>query len=178
MLGRIFRWLVAIVVIVAAVLGTLYARRTNPIQNIPGRQLTGEVVNEPVSDWSFAADVPTVAIETRPGAPYSVTTWSFVHEGHLYIPASRGSQKTWTQFASADPRVRVKIGEKIYPGIATRVRDESLREPLREVVRAKYKLPAQMPASMGSASDAWLFRIDSPQPSAAADAPDVATGKP
>jgi hypothetical protein len=177
-MARLFRWLVTLVVIVAAVAGTLYARRTNPIQNIPGRQLTGEVVSEPVSDWSFAADVPTVAIETRPAAPYSVTTWSFVHEGHLYIPASRASQKTWTQFAAADPQVRVKIGEKIYPGLATRVLDESLREPLREVVRAKYKLPAQMPASMGSASEAWLFRIDSPQPSAATEPPDVAAGKP
>jgi hypothetical protein len=177
MLGRIFRWLVALVVIVAAVLGTLYARRTNPIQFISGRQLTGEVVNEPVSDWSFAADVPTVAIETRPAAPYSVTTWCFVHEGHLYIPASTGSKKTWTQFASADPRVRVKIGDKIYPGMATRVTDPALREPIREIVLAKYPEAARM-SSGSEPGDVWLFRIDSPQPSAALEPPDVATGQP
>jgi hypothetical protein len=176
---RVLRWIVAILLIVAAVGATLYARRTNPIQFVSGRQLTGEVVSEPVSDWSFAKDVPLVAIETRPGAPYSVTTWCFVHEGKLYIPASAGSTKTWTHFAAADPRVRVKIGDKIYPGIATRITDDSLREPMREIARAKYNLPEQMPANMGAPSDVWLFRIDSPLPSAAAaEPPDVATGNP
>ena len=173
-MGRVLRWILAVVVILAAVAGTLYARRTNPIQFISGRQLTGEVVSEPVSDWSFAKDVQLVAIETRPAAPYSVTTWCFVHEGKLYIPASAASTKAWTHFAAADPRVRVKIGDKIYPGVATRVTDEALREPLREIARAKYQLPAQMPANMGSPSDVWLFRIDSPQPSAALERPDVA----
>ena len=176
MLGRIFRWLVTLVVIVAAVVGTLYARRTNPIQFISGRQLTGEVVNEPVSDWSFAADARTVAVETRPAEPYSVTTWCFVYEGHLYIPASTGSKKTWTQFASADPRIRVKIGDKIYPGLATRVTDPALREPIRQVVLAKYPEAARV--SSGDPNDVWLFRIDSPQSSAGVDAPEVAAGKP
>lgn len=170
-MARVFRWLVAIVLILAAVGATLYARRTNPIQFVAGRQLTGEVVNEAVSDWSFAKDAPTVAIETRPAAPYSVTTWCFVHEGKLYIPASSASTKAWTYFALGDPRVRVKIGDKIYPGIATRVTDEALREPLREIARAKYNLPAQMPANMGSPSDVWIFRIDSPQASASTATP-------
>jgi hypothetical protein len=177
-MGRVLRWIVTILVILAAIAGTLYARRTNPIEFVSGRQLTGEVVSEPVSDWSFAKDAPTVAIETRPGAPYSVTTWCFVHEGKLYIPASAGSTKTWTHFAAADPRVRVKIGNQIYPGVATRITDASLREPLREIARAKYNLPAQMPANMGSPSDVWLFRIDSPQASAAVEAPAIATGNP
>jgi hypothetical protein len=177
-MARFLRWVVAILVILGAVAGTLYARRTNPIQFISGRQLTGEIVSEPVSDWSFAKDEATVAIETRSGAPYSVTTWCFVHEGKLYIPASAGSTKTWTHFAAADPRVRVKIGNQIYPGIATRITDDTLREPMREIARAKYNLPAQMPANMGSPSDVWLFRIDSPQPTVAVEPPDVATGNP
>jgi hypothetical protein len=175
---RFLRWVAAILVILAAVAGTLYARRTNPIGPVSGLRLTGDVVNEPVTDWSFAADVREVAIETRPGAPYSVTTWCFVREGKLYIPASAGSTKAWTHFAAADPRVRVKIDGKIYPGIATRVTDPALREPIREIVLAKYPEAARMASAGGNPSDVWLFQIDSPQPSAAIEPPDVATGNP
>jgi hypothetical protein len=171
-MGRVVRWIGALLLLLVVVAGTLYARRTNPIGPIAGRQLAGEVVAEPVSDWSFAKDERTIAIETRPASPYSVTTWSFVYEGQLYVPASAGSTKSWTHYAAADPRVRVKIGDKIYPGIATRVTDASLREPLREVARTKYDL-----AQFGNAgpSDVWLFRIESPR-DAVAD-PDVAAGQ-
>jgi len=37
--------------------------------------------------------------------------------------------------------VRVKIGDRIYPGIATRVTDEALREPIRQAARVRYNLP-------------------------------------
>ena len=177
MVGKILRWIGAILVILAAVSATLYARRTNPIQFVSGRQLTGEVVCAPVAAWSYPMDVRPVAIEPRPGAPYSVTTWCFVLEGKLYIPASAGSTKTWTHFAAAAPHVRVKIDGKIYPGIATRVTDPALREPIREVVLAKYPEAARM-SSGGEPSDVWLFRVDSPQPSGAVEPPDVATGNP
>ena len=159
---RALRWIALLLVVTAVVAGVAYARRTDPIVFISGRQLTGELVNEPVTDWSFAKDVATVAIETRPAAPYSVTIWCFVHDGDLYIPASSGSTKTWTHFAVADPSVRVKIGDSIYPGIASRVTDPALRDPLRDVARVKYNLPEQLPQSMGSPSDVWLFRIQSP----------------
>lgn len=159
---RLLTWTFAVLLLLGVVAGVVYARRTNPIAFVAGRQLTGPVVSEPVTDWSFAKDVPTVSVETRPAAPYSVTTWCFVYEGQLYIPASDGSRKTWTQFATADPRVRVKIGDKIYPGVATRITDPALREPIRDLARTKYNLPAQMPAGMGDPNDVWLFRIESP----------------
>jgi len=65
----------------------------------------------------------------------------FVHDGKLYVPAQSGSTKSWTHYAVADPRVRVKIGDRIYPGIATRVTDEALREPIRQAARVRYNLP-------------------------------------
>jgi hypothetical protein len=177
-MGGVLRWVVATLLILAAAGGVLYARRSNPIEFISGRQLTGEVVTEPVSDWSFAKDYPTIALETRPGAPHSVTAWCLVHEGKLYVPASAGSTKSWTHYAAADPRVRIKIGDKIYPGVATRVvADEALREPIAQIARDKYNLPAAPANASSGPSDVWLFRIDSPQQGAALEN-DVATSRP
>ena len=163
-MGRFLRWVGVVGVLLTLAAGVVYARRSDPIAFVAGRELTGNVVTTRVEDWSFAKDVPTVAIETRPAAPYSVTTWCFVHEGKLYIPASSGASKSWTHFAVSDPNVRVKIGDDVYPGLASRVTDPALREPLRRIAREKYELPAQMPAGMGSADEVWLFQIDSRTP--------------
>lgn len=164
MIRRVLGWICAVLVILEVVAAVLYARRTNPIAFISGIRLSGEVVTEPVSDWSFARDVQEVALETRPAAPHSVTIWCLVHEGKLYVPG--WDTRAWTYFAIADPRVRVKIGDKIYPGIATRVTGtdmEALREPIREISRTKYGVGAA--AGSPDVPGLWLFRIDSTQPS-------------
>ncbi len=42
-----------------------------PFHFIPGGELQGTAVNEPVTDWSFATD-RFIELETRPSQPYSV----------------------------------------------------------------------------------------------------------
>jgi hypothetical protein len=175
---RVLGWTCAVLVILEVVAGLLYVRRTNPIAFISGLELTGEVVNEPVTDWSFARDEPEIALETRPAWPHSVTIWCFVHEGKLYVAGS--DTRAWTSFASGDPRVRVKIGDKVYPGIATRLEGadlDPLRQPIREVAHSKYGWPQVAPGDPDP-PHLVMFRIDSPQQSAAIAAPDAATGNP
>ena len=41
----------------------------------------------------------------------------------------------------ADPRVRVKVGDEVYPARATRVRDASLIAAMREAGGKKYDRP-------------------------------------
>ena len=97
----------------------------------PGLWLTGEVVREAVTDWDFVnhLDDPerrdTVMLETRTwyGIPHSVTIGIVGRGDKLYIHANSSGwrmqrpfphDKYWTQNVSRDPRVRLKIEDKIY----------------------------------------------------------------
>jgi len=83
-----------------------------PFLLIPGGELRGELVTEPVTDWSFVSD-SFVDLEVRPTDPYSVELNYFVREGKLYIDPAEG--RKWLDYIRADPRVRARFGGKIYP---------------------------------------------------------------
>ena len=90
----------------------LFAGCGGPFLIIPGGELSGEVVSERVEDWSFATD-HFVDLETRPEDPYSVELNYFVKQGKLYIDPAEG--RAWLEHIRADPRVRVRFGNRIYP---------------------------------------------------------------
>lgn len=91
-----------------------------PFLMIPGGALRGEVVSEPIDDWSFVDDA-FVDVEFRPSDPYSVELNYFVKEGRLYIDPAEG--RRWLDYLREDPRVRVRFGDKIYELRAERVED-------------------------------------------------------
>ncbi len=82
-----------------------------PFLVIPGGELSGEVVSEPVTDWSFVTD-RFIDLETRPDDPYSVELNYFVRNGLLYIDPAEG--RKWLEHIRADPRVRARFGDRIY----------------------------------------------------------------
>jgi hypothetical protein len=86
-----------------------------PFLVFPGGALRGELVTEPVEDWSFADDW-FVDLETRPSDPYSVELNYVVKDGQLYIDPAEGRQ--WFEYIRADSRVRVRFSGKIYPATA------------------------------------------------------------
>ena len=83
-----------------------------PFLVFPGGELSGEVVSEPVTDWSFVSD-EFVDLETRPSDPYSVELNYVVRDGQLYLDPAEG--RRWLDHIREDPRVRVRFGDKIYP---------------------------------------------------------------
>lgn len=83
-----------------------------PFLVFPGGELSGEVVTEPVTDWSFVTDL-FLDLEVRPADPYSVELNYFVRDGQLYIDPAEG--RRWFDYIRADPRVRARFGGKIYP---------------------------------------------------------------
>jgi len=83
-----------------------------PRLGIPGGELSGEVVTEPVDDWSFVDDL-FVDLETRPDDPYSVELNYIVMDGRLYIDPAEG--RTWLEYIRADPDVRVRFDGRVYP---------------------------------------------------------------
>jgi hypothetical protein len=107
----------------------------------PGLWLKGEVVTSPVTDWSFVEKVEhpgrslnTVLVETRTPyfIPHSVRTIPFVRDGRLYIRSHQDrmdlkfpNDKSWTGNVARDPRVRIKIGDKLYEATMVLVADRA-----------------------------------------------------
>jgi hypothetical protein len=107
----------------------------------PGLWLKGEVVRTPVTDWSFVNDQPhpgrslnTVLVETRTPyfIPHSVRTMPTVRNGVFYLRSHQDRMdrqfpydKSWTADVARDPRVRIKIGDKLYEATLVLVTDRS-----------------------------------------------------
>src|SRR6202162_989068 len=107
----------------------------------PGLWLKGEVVTTPVTDWSFVEQVPhpgrslnTVLIETRTPyfIPHSVRTMPTIRNGQLYIRSHQDridlqfpNDKSWTSSVARDPRVRIKIGDKLYEATMVLIADRA-----------------------------------------------------
>ncbi len=148
---KILGGVIAAIVVLAAI---AYPFRRDPIQMLAGKELTGAEAAYP-SDWSFSDETPLCAVEVRPEDPHSVTTVCFVHDGVLHVPAQDGSKKAWTAMVLDDPRVRVKVGDTLYPARAVRVVVDDVT-PILESAAAKY---SQM-ADREPPPDVWLFRIE------------------
>ena len=153
---RFLKWLGVALGAVILVLALLYLLRTDPVAMLAGKRLSG--VEQPYpGDWNSCNDHPTIAVETRPEAPHSVTTVCVVLNGELIIPAMEGGTKQWTANAVADPRVRVKIGDAVYPALAHRAHDIPMAD---FVAAARAKYPQMAGDRDGDApQDVWLFRV-------------------
>ena len=108
---------VGIVVVRLVVIGgavTLGSRWIyGPLGPIPGPRLTGPVVEEPVDDWSFVDAVKVIQVETRPEAPYSVSTWLTRVDDGIYVFAG-DEESPWIKNIGDDPRVRIRIEGRIH----------------------------------------------------------------
>ncbi len=128
-----------------------------PLGMLPGGALvSGERVEAPVADWSFAAEIETIEMQLV-ADDTSRTTWIVVHDGRAYIPCSLGFPpgKKWYRRADRDGDARVRIDGRLYPVRLSRVHDEKLASELKEAARAKYG------GGPPSGSEVWFFAIES-----------------
>ena len=122
---------VAAVLIVAFVGGC-----SGPFVLVPGGELEGEEAPIP-ADWAFTDDVSTIQIETRPEDPYSVNIWVVALGPALYLHA--GANRTaWVEHLEQDPRLRVRVEEKLYALRAARVEDAAEFARFADAYEAKY----------------------------------------
>ena len=153
---RILKWASVAVGALVIVAGTLYLLRSDPIHRISGKRLSGDERPYP-ADWSMCNDHPTIAVEARVEDPHSVTTVCFLHDGDLIVPALNGSEKQWPAMVVRDPRIRVKIGDAVYPARADRVTNASMPEVLASMAAKYPQIAERGPAD--APRDLWLFRI-------------------
>lgn len=152
----------------AVLLIALAAGCINPKDRRPGLRLSGEVVSEPISDWSFANEYPLIHLETNTWylIPHSVTTVSAGLGGKLYVPSiyyagGEWPDKYWNSNAASDPRVRLEMGDKIYEREAVLVEDPEERQAAVRALVAKYPLWSEMQAKPESERpDFAIIRMD------------------
>ena len=158
-MGLVFRsartaGLMAVAAIV--LLAAAYPFRADPIAMLPGKQFSGEEKAYP-ADWAFAQESLTLKIETNPDDPHSVTTLHFIIDDKLHIPAQNGHTKEWASIVVADPRVRIKIGDDIFPAQATLVSKDA-GEMIRPLAVERFRQAGrEFPEEL--LPDMWLFEI-------------------
>jgi len=117
----------------------------DPKDRRPGLGLSGELVDEPINDWSFSDQYPLIYLETQTWylIPHSVTTVCAGLGEKLYVPSiyyegGEWPDKYWNSNVSSDPRVRLKMGDKIYERKAVVVEDPVEFQTALRALAAKY----------------------------------------
>ena len=157
------RWLLRIASIVIAAVALLFigARfHDGPLGPIPGGPIAkGELVSQPVGDWSFAKDTGEIELQLA-SQRRSRTVWFLVLDGKAYVPCSLSTPpgKTWHKEAVVDGRATLRIDGKRYPVTLTKLDDaaaQQMSEQARAELTRKYK---RLPPGEGGA---WLFAVTS-----------------
>ena len=101
----------------------------NPDEQRPGTRLSGELVEARMVDWSFIDERKQVYVQTSTwyGVPHSVTTTSWVLEGDLYVPCGWCASKRWPKNVESDPKVMLKVDDKLYERQAVLITDPAER---------------------------------------------------
>ncbi len=128
-----------------------------PCQRFPGGWLLGSEVTEPVSDWSFANQVPLCQIQVGGWLPHSVNLNCMSSRGKLYLSCARCEGKRWSTYALANPSGRIRLSGTVYPVSLTRVENP---EVLDEAWRARAEKVGRQPTRPRS-EDWWSFSVKS-----------------
>ena len=142
----------------------------DPKDRRPGLRLSGDVVEQAISDWSFSDAFPEIYLETKTWylVPHSVTTVCAGIGDKLYVPSlyyagGEWPDKYWNANADSDPRVRLEIGEKIYLREAVVVEDTEEFEAALAALSVKYPFWRDLLSKPESERpDMAIIRMDPP----------------
>src|SRR6185503_14284983 len=123
---------IAMVTGLVLLIGVLRATGLEPKERRPGLWLAGDVVTDPVPDWSFVKQFQNDRVQTRTPylIPHSVTTNYILHNDKLYLTSAFAAGlpfpqgKTWTRNVMRDPRVRLGFGDQLFDRTLALVTDE------------------------------------------------------
>lgn len=96
-----------------------------PCERTPGGWLLGDVVEQPVQDWSFANEEPLCQIQVFRGGiwPHAINLNCMAADGELYLSCASCQGKAWSTAALAHPDARLRIGDRVYPVRLARVEE-------------------------------------------------------
>ncbi|MFV2089834.1 MAG: hypothetical protein ACC642_04195 [Pseudomonadales bacterium] len=127
-----------------------------PCERTPGGYLLGDEIETPVSDWTFANDVPLCQIQVRAGfLPHSINLNCMASSGQLFLSCSGCDGKYWSTAVLSNPAARLRLGDEVYPVVVTRVQDPATLDRAWIARAAKLDRPADTPRRKGW----WSFRV-------------------
>jgi hypothetical protein len=157
--------LLALLFVVIAVLlvGARFA--DGPIAIVAGGPFkSGELVSGPEPDWSFVRDVREVEFQLLEPAR-SRTTWILYHEGKAYIPSGYMTTwwgkiwKQWPHEAEKDPRIILRVGDKLYERKLVRIQEGPVVAPLLGELSRKYLSGTEVPMEAVTSGYLWIFEL-------------------
>jgi hypothetical protein len=145
---------VAILAVAAIALGC------QPEDERPGLWLSGEVVPEPVADWSFTREIDEILIETRPWyrIAHSTTIWCVELGGELYVGSYGDEKKTWEKNIESDPGAELAIEGRLYPVTLTPVTAPTRNQALDAAYAQKYDMAEVFGDEL---PDWWYYQVSS-----------------
>lgn len=140
----------------------------SPKDRRPGLRLSGDIVAEPVADWSFSNATEEIQLETRTWylVPHSVTTVCASIGDKLYVPSvyfqgGAWPDKYWNSNVESDARVRLRIADKIYERTAVVVVDPAEVASAVDALAAKYPFwKEQLAKPESERFDRAIIRMD------------------
>lgn len=108
-----------------AVVGFLIFSAVCPCERTPGGFLFGEAADGPVSDWSFANDVPLCQLQIYAGIrPHSINlNCMATPQGELFLSCSVCDTKYWAARVEADEPGVMRLNGITYPIVLNRVQE-------------------------------------------------------
>lgn len=161
-----------IVLGLALVVGLFYGGRwflTCPCDTMPGAVLWGEIVAEPVTDWTFANEVELCQVQVRGTIfPQALNlNCMATRDGQLYLSCSRCEAKRWSRLAMNNETGRLRLNGRVYPVTINRVTDPAEADRSWEARLIKLEnstvLGSGTPVGTPRPSDEewWTFRVAS-----------------
>lgn len=147
----------AVVLLVLVALGARF--HDGPVGLFPGGPLEAGLLEEnAISDWSFATDEDTIALQLLV-QERSRTVWILVRDGVAFIPCSLDFPpgKSWHERAMEDGRAVLRMHGRRYPVTLSRVDDAKLAAELGRAVGEKY-------TGGPPGGNVWYFRVTSRTP--------------
>jgi hypothetical protein len=162
---RIMGGLIAVLVLLVG--GLLVGARfaDGPLAIVAGGPFqSGELVSGPEPDWSFVSDVGEVEFQLLEPAR-SRTTWILNHAGKAYIPCGYMTTwwgriwKQWPLEAEKDPRILLRIDDRLYERKLVRIQEGPMIAPLLAQLGEKYLGGSEVPAEAVSSGYLWIFEL-------------------
>ncbi len=155
--------------LVAVVAGFLIYSSVCPCERTPGGFLFGERASEPVSDWSFANDVPLCQLQIWAGIrPHSINlNCMSTPEGDLYLSCSVCSTKYWAGKVGENESGVMRLNGTVYPVVINRETDPAAMDRAWTARVTKLQTYGGAAANPVPPEDAqrpdhwWTFRIES-----------------
>jgi hypothetical protein len=118
---------VVLALVLVAVAGVAVWTTACPCNTIPGFVLLGQEHKEPVTDWSFANNVPLCQIQINTGrGPHSINlNCMATPDGQLFLSCSVATRKYWCQQVQKDQPARLRLSGIVYPVLLNRVTDQA-----------------------------------------------------